>query len=111
RATADHSQEGYPVASVLDAKRKNKRNTGWAILPHVGKPHEAVFETAAPLAVAEGGVTLTITLEFQSQFPQHSIGKLRLACTAAPQPARMAMPKNVRDALAVAADKRTDAQK
>jgi hypothetical protein len=109
-ATADFSQEGFPIATVLDAKRKNRKNSGWAIFPEVGKPHEAFFEVAKPLS-GEGGINLTFTLNFQSQFPQHTIGKLRLSCTTAPEPSRKAMPANVRTALAIAAEKRSAEQK
>ena len=107
--TADHSQEGFPIASVLDTKRPNRKGTGWAILNEVGKPHEAVFETAKPIG-DDGGTNLSFTLEFQSQFAQHSIGKLRLSVTTAPEPSRGAIPKNVREALAVVSAKRTAAQ-
>jgi hypothetical protein len=42
KASADHSQDGFPVANAIDGKRE----TGWAVLPQVGKPHAAVFRTA-----------------------------------------------------------------
>ena len=108
--TADFSQEGFPVTSVLDAKRKNRKGTGWAILPEAGKAHEAVFEAVNPIG-SDGGTVVTFTLYFQSQFPQHSIGKLRLSSTTTPTPARNAVPGNVRDALAIAVNQRTAAQK
>jgi hypothetical protein len=110
-ASADTAQESFPVASIVDPKRKNRTTGGWAILPQVGKPHEALFEFAQPIASADGGSTLTITLEFQSIYAQHTIGKLRLSCTTTPQPSRAALPKNVREALAIDPAKRTDAQK
>ena len=106
-AAADHSQEGYPVANAIDGRR----NTGWAILPHAGKPHEAVFELDAPLdAAGDGPVELTFSIEFQSQFPQHNIGKLRLSATAEPNPARLLLPARVKDALAVTPAERTEQQ-
>jgi hypothetical protein len=37
--------------------------SGWAVDPQFGKDHAALFETAEELG-AEGGVTLTFTLEF-----------------------------------------------
>ena len=109
-ASADFSQDGFPIASVLDPKRKNRKTTGWAILPQVGKPHEAVFETAKPFG-DESGTLLRFTLDFQSVHPQHTIGRLRLSCTTAPEPSRRAMPKPVRDALKVAVGKRSAEQK
>ncbi len=110
KITADFSQEGYPVAVLLDGKRKNKKNTGWAILPQTGQAHQAFFETVKPLG-GEGETNLTFTLDFQSVFPQHTIGKFRLSATTAPQPSRLAMSNEVRASLAIAPEKRTDAQK
>ena len=105
-ASADFSQDGHAVATAIDGKN----DTGWAVQPQFGKSHTAVFETAGPLEVSEGGA-VTFTLEFQSRYPQHNIGKLRLSATDAPSPSRMFVPANVREALAAAPEKRTDAQK
>jgi mono/diheme cytochrome c family protein len=104
-ASADFSQDGYPVAAAID----NKARTGWAILPQVGKAHEAIFETAAPLDGGAGAITFT--LEFQSQYPQHNIGKLRLSATTSPSPSRLSLPANVKTVLATAPEKRTEEQK
>ena len=105
-ASADHSQDGYPIAHAIDGKD----NTGWAILPQLGKPHVAVLEFATPLS-GDAVTVLTVALEFKSQFPQHNIGKFRLSATDEASPSRQFVPENVREALAVAPDKRTDAQK
>ena len=113
-ATADFSQEGYPVSSLTDAKRKDRKKFGWAILNETGKPHQAVFEIAtppnAPLNLPAGSI-LTITMENQSIFPQHSIGKFRWSYTTVAEPSKKTLPMEVRNALAVAYDKRTDKQK
>jgi hypothetical protein len=107
RASADHSQEQFPVANAIDGKT----DTGWAILPHVGKPHTAIFEAATPVA-GGGDTTLTFTLEHQSIYQLHNIGKFRLAVTTSASPAGgQSLPGNVRDALAVAPEKRTQQQK
>jgi hypothetical protein len=106
-ASADFSQEGYPVANAVDGKN----DTGWAVQPQFGKPHTAVFETPMPLALPEGGATVTFTLEFQSRYPQHNIGKLRLSATDSPSPSRSFVPANVREALAAAPEKRAGQQK
>jgi hypothetical protein len=50
-----------------------------AILPHVGKDHEAVFELGAPLDLAAGA---SVLLEYQSQHASHVIGRFRLTVTA-----------------------------
>ncbi len=109
-ASADFSQDAFPVTSVLDAKRKNKKNSGWAIYPQVGKSHEAVFQLAKPVDFAAGG-QVTVTLQFQSQYPQHSIGRFRLSDTTAPEPARRTISADLRTALSVPADQRTAQQK
>ena len=44
-ASADFSQSGFDVAGAIDGKP----DTGWAVLPEVGKPHVAIFETESPL--------------------------------------------------------------
>ena len=102
-------QDGYPVANAIDGKP----DTGWAVLPQVGKPHEAVFETRSADrrrrrrhdAHVHAGVPARA-------FPQHNIGKFRLSATTAPHPARpRSLPAVVKAASAVAPDERTDAQK
>ncbi len=105
-AEADFSQKEYQIGGVLDADPAN----GWGIYPEVGKAHQAMFTLAAPLAL-DSPREIKITLDFQSQFTQHQIGRFRLAVasTAKPQLADV-LPAEVATALAVAADKRTDAQ-
>jgi mono/diheme cytochrome c family protein len=106
RANADFSQDGHPVASTIDGKG----STGWAILPQVGKPHVAVFELERPLG--DPDPELTVTLEFHSAFAQHAIGNFRLSATASANPAGpLALPDEVKSALAAAADKRSKEQK
>jgi hypothetical protein len=103
--SADHSQDGYPIESLIDAAK----GAGWAILPQTGKPHAAVFETAEPLN-GEGGFLLTFTLEFKSQFPQHDIGHFRLSVTTASNPSAGSLPGDVVAALGVAASLRNAQQ-
>ena len=105
-ATADHSQGGYPIGSAIDAAK----GSGWAILPETGKPHEAVFETAEPID-SNDSTLLTFTLEFNSPFPQHNIGHLRLSVTMAGELAARSAPAEVKSALAIALDQRSDRQK
>lgn len=106
-ATADFSQEGYPVANAIDGKPE----TGWAGHPKTGVNHMAVFETAANVGAA-GGTTLTITLT--QQYPEHNIGKFRLSATTSPRPVRAEgdlLPQPIVQALATPADQRTDEQR
>ncbi len=99
RATADFSQDGFPVEHAFDAKAE----TGWAISPPLGKPHSAAFELKAPL---ESATTLVIRLEFQSPHAQHVIGRFRLSVTASTSP--MHAPDDITAMARL--EKRTDAQ-
>ena len=106
-ASADFNQKDFPVANAIDGDPK----TGWGVLPEVGKPHAAVFELEQPLAV-ERGALLTATLDFQSQFGRHQIGRFRLSVTSARKPhAGQGAPENVVAALAIPPESRTDMQK
>src|SRR5262249_36585532 len=107
RASADFSQDGFPVAHAVDGRN----DTGWAVFPEVGKAHAAVFEPAEPVG-GDGETALTFVLDHQSNFAQHSVGKFRLAVTTAADPhGLLGLPAAVRDALALAPEKRTDAQR
>jgi mono/diheme cytochrome c family protein len=104
-ATADFSQQDFDVARAIDGRA----DTHWAIFPEVGKPHWAVFELESPLEL-ETGSELRVTLEFQSQFGQHQIGRLRLSVTDNPNPRDVdALPAAVRAILAKASEARDDA--
>ena len=102
-AVADHSQSGHEVATAIDGKDAS----GWAVLPQVGQPHEAIFELAAPL----GEGKYTVSLEFKSQYAQHGLGRLRVSATSIEKPASRWVPPALRAVLAKAADQRNDAEK
>lgn len=105
KATADFSQETFPVANAIDANDKS----GWAIYPEVGKPHHAIFELAEPIRLKGQPSPLTITLAFHSQFGQHQPGRFRLSITSSTDPhGQSPMPANI-IAILNATD-RTDAQ-
>ncbi|HSU66000.1 MAG TPA: DUF1549 and DUF1553 domain-containing protein, partial [Tepidisphaeraceae bacterium] len=104
-AGADFSQNGFPVSSLI-----GKNGKGWAIYPEVGTAHEALLNFERPLQ-ADGGIALTVTLDFRSEFAQHQLGHFRLSLTDAKDPlGKDAVPAEVRKALAIAADHRTGAQ-
>ena len=106
-AQASFSQKDFGVELAID----DRAETGWAIHPEIGKPQAATFALEQPLSI-EPGKRLSITLEFQSQFAQHQIGRLRMAVTDAIDPFESgALPDTVRSILAVAVAERTDAQK
>jgi hypothetical protein len=107
--TATHSQNDYPITSATDGNPQ----TGWAILPQVGRANEAVFETKANLG--DGGDTaLAIAMQFNFG-SSHTIGKFRVAATSSPRPVRAGsdsgVPKNISDIVTVEPTKRTDKQK
>ncbi len=104
RATADFSQENWPVSNALVAKG----NTGWAVLPHVGKDHEAVFELARPLDLGPGA---TVLLEYQSPHAAHVIGRFRLTVTTRDPAEATPLPDAVRAILRAPAGTRTPEQK
>lgn len=110
-ATATHSQSGYHITNAIDGKP----DTGWAILPEVGRATEAIFELQDDLG-AEGDepVALTITL-LNAYGSQHAIGRFRISATDSPRPVSAAggdaLPKNIRTILAIPAEKRTEKQR
>jgi hypothetical protein len=107
RASADFEQKDFPVAHAIDGKN----DTGWAIYPQVGRPHTAIFEPDKPVGT-EGEIALTIVLDHQSIYMQHSIGKFRLSVTASPHPAAgRELPPNLRAVLAITRAKRSEQQK
>lgn len=105
RAAADHAQDQYPVAGLVGDSPKP-----WAILPEVGKAHVAVFEPATPVG-AGGETNLTFTLEFQSQFANHQLGRFRIAVSSDLNPAsELSVPANIRSILAISPKDRTPDQ-
>jgi hypothetical protein len=103
RAVADFDQEGWTVAMAIDGKP----GTAWGIYPAVGKPHQAIFLFKEPIRFA-GGTALTFILE-QTHGGGHLIGRLRLSVTNSADPSPL--PPGISAVLAVAPEKRTEAQK
>ncbi|HEV3021758.1 MAG TPA: DUF1549 and DUF1553 domain-containing protein, partial [Pirellulales bacterium] len=105
-ATADFSQQDFPVSNTIDGQPQS----GWAIHPEVGKPHTAVFELSEPLA-GDGPRQLTIVLDCQSPFGKHQPGRYRLSATDSPDPhGANALPAAVEELLAIAPAARNEAQ-
>lgn len=104
---------GWKIASAIDADAQGA-NWGWAVLPEAGQANHAVLEFDAATAVTiPAGGSLSITFH-QAYGAQHTLGKFRVSATSAPHPVHAAgigLPRNVRDALAVAADQRSEAQR
>jgi hypothetical protein len=104
-ASADFSQDKWPVAAAVDGDAK----TGWAVSPQFGKRHVAVFETKSILDVPDGA-TLTIVLD-QQYGSQHTIGRFRLSATTMPRPVQLdGFPDEVAAVLAKPYAQRTNAE-
>jgi hypothetical protein len=106
-ATADFSQESFPVSGTLD----DRNDTGWAVMPQLGVEHAAVFQLKEPFGSGER-TPLTLSLEYRSTHNEHLIGRFRLSVTADPLlAAGGVMPSKVRAALERPAESRDEAQK
>lgn len=118
-ATATYEQTGaaggnpygkWAVAAAIDADAKGK-TWGWAVMEQVGKPHAAVFETAADLTLEEGA-TFQVELLQNLDNPHHTIGRFRLSVATAARPIKATdLPPAIAALLAVPMDQRTEAQK
>ncbi len=107
KTEADFAQDQFPVAAAVDGNDA----TGWAVAPQLGQAHAAVFSVQAPVG-GEGGTTLVFTLDHQSIYGQHVIGRFRISATTAKDPARaITLPDAVGTILATPAENRSEAQK
>lgn len=77
-AIADHAQGGGFEAKTVLAPEKNK---GWAVGGKITEPHSLTLITSTPVEVAESS-TLTVRLEQNSSFENHTLGQFRLVVTA-----------------------------
>jgi hypothetical protein len=104
-ASADFSQQDFPVSLAID----DKKETGWAIYPKVGEPHNATFTFEKPV----NGSTITVTLAFQSIYSRHQFGRFRLSVTDSKEPVKepvKALPFAVAEAVKVAPEQRSEKQ-
>ena len=86
-ARTDFSQFGYRLNRILEAP--GIHDSGWAIYPAMGRPHEAVFEFKDPAEFTTGG---SLTLQLGHKHPsatESALGCLRLSLTTGPNPARL----------------------
>jgi hypothetical protein len=109
-ATADFSQDGFPVAAAIDGITTNK--IGWAAqdLPGRGnRDRQAVFETQKPLG--EGGETILKFTLNQSFGDEHTLGRFRISATAGARPVQAyPLSAHAREVLSVPRAQRTAAQ-
>jgi hypothetical protein len=131
RATADINLPEAPLAAIFDDRSGKKRvtgpiefaidgkdNTAWGLDAGPGRrnvPRKAVFTAEKPVSFA-GGTILTLHLTanhggWNSDDNQNNnLGRFRISITTAPDAAADPLPRDVRESLAIAADKRTPAQ-
>ncbi|MCC6782365.1 MAG: DUF1553 domain-containing protein [Planctomycetes bacterium] len=104
-ASADFSQEGWPIEAALVDDGK-----GWGIYPRAGEAHQAVFELEDDLGAAGGNlVVLRLHMPFGSK---HVLGRFRVSVTDAARPIRVSqLDGEVAAALRVPAADRSDAQR
>ncbi len=109
-ATADFSQDSFPVTAALDASGTNKAGWGAEDLPgRRNLNRRAVFETKQPLGF-EGGTQITFTLR-QSFGGQHCIGRLRMSVTTRKGPLQAdPLSTHAREILDVPKEHRTKEQ-
>ncbi len=109
RPNASFSQEGFPVANAIDGNAA----TGWALVPQLGKDHQATFELEKPeearkLASKPG--TWRLALD-QQHGTAHVVGKFRLNLTNSALPLNFAKPPaEVADLLVLDPAKRNPQQ-
>jgi hypothetical protein len=107
--SASHSQNDWAAEGAADGKP----NTGWAILPEVGKANQLVLETAADFG--DGNAPTLIIKLHQNYGTSHTIGRLRLSASTSPRPVRAegvdALPKNISEILAIEPGNRNDEQR
>jgi hypothetical protein len=101
----------WAIAAALDGDAKGK-TFGWAVMAQAGKPHVAIFETAADLTLTPG-TTLSFTLEQQHGGGSHTLGCFRIAVTKAQRPIANAGVLSLELAAAIATKDhlRTDAER
>ena len=103
-AKADFSQKNWPVQAAIDGDNE----TGWAISPKMGESHKATFQLTKPLpAIKSGRLRIEIAQLYGSK---HIIGSFRIMAVTGEQTIEI-VPENVRNALFVDAQKRTEKEK
>ncbi|MGQ0634909.1 MAG: PSD1 and planctomycete cytochrome C domain-containing protein [Planctomycetaceae bacterium] len=105
-ASCDFNQPDYPITLAID----DDPVSGWAIFPAVSKEHFAVFELERPIQSDEPRVRVGVTLQFQSNWPRHQLGRFRLSHTSALQMHPLdTLPKDVREILTAEGGRRSEA--
>ncbi|HLX62582.1 MAG TPA: PPC domain-containing protein [Planctomycetota bacterium] len=107
KASQDFAQASFSAMQAIDGSK-----IGWAVSPEFGKSHSALFEPEKPFCDSKVK-TLSFTLDCTSQYPQHTLGRVRLSATTVPKPALdgAPLPDSIRQIVFVDKEKRSDEQK
>jgi hypothetical protein len=108
KATADFSQENYPITAAIDGSPNGGK--GWAVSPNFGVSHWAVFQLKEPLDI-EGGAVLTFTFNHDFGQGEYTIGRFRLSAAAAKAPVPLGLPDDLQVILDTPAGQRDEKQK
>jgi mono/diheme cytochrome c family protein len=103
RATATFTEMKYSVTDAIDAMTKPKK--GWSVDGSTNKHQSAVFEFAE--RVPAGEVTVKLVQQYGKK---QTIGRFKVSVTTTATPVNL-VPENIESILAIAADKRSAAQK
>ena len=107
-AVADYTQPNFAPEQVLTAK--SEPNKGWAIGGSLGQPHWLVLVPEAATEIPAGS-QIQLVIEQQSKNESHILGKFRVSTSSSSRAVEVARtPTNIRDILAVTAEKRTPEQ-
>jgi Protein of unknown function (DUF1553)/Protein of unknown function (DUF1549)/Planctomycete cytochrome C len=108
--SAPNSSLTWSAASVIDTHWKGD-GQGWAVLPHIGQPHQLVLGLSAPLTLEPGE---NFTLELKQNHPGHALGHFRLGATTNTEsltaPLGPPAPAEIADILRVPAAERSEKQ-
>ncbi len=118
-AAADFSQPDFeedavvtdnPPATPKRGKKARGPQKGWAIGGQPGKPHELVLATDSPVELPAGS-KLHISIEQQSAFANHTLGRFRLSLTSDPSALkRFEIPTDLAAVISIPSAQRTAEQ-
>jgi hypothetical protein len=104
KAIADFNQPDFDASQVLN--NTDPQNKGWAVGGKQGQPHQLILITDAAVEASLGS-KLTLTIEQQSKFTKHTLGRFRVSLTHDDRIERWAQtPTGVIEALAISKDSR-----
>ena len=101
KASASYEQPKFEAFKAIDGNAK--KDSGWAIAGGQGRNHYGVFTLKRPIAGGE------LSIRLLQNYPNHSIGKIRLSVTGKPSPAP-ALPDHIKIILAIVSADRTETQ-